>query len=750
MWQGQTQVQAAQVQLPAAGRQPAQARSAGGGIEVTGCANDKVAATIRGSFALFGENHARPTFRRGSQDIFLYFWDERDGDAFCGWWFGPQVGGDQVWAYHPERAMAPPASGWHVPFGGAVDPTLVLRPRQTVAQTAAQPQQQQQLQQQRLQQQRSQQQQQQQLQQQRPQQQQQAAQQQQLRPQQQAQQAQQAQQTQQQSQQLRLQQEAERQLKAQKQAEAQQQVRMEQEQARKKREEMLRQNREAMMAKKKAEDEKMKQLAALGTTRQAIQKVRLATPETFEALKKEVDDLLTVELAKLGPDAANALFEEAEKHMDFARKRVEGMKEQQAQIAARKQEMDRRRKAAAEDAADPTAPPKIEVPAGAAGVVIGKGGATLKRIVSETGCQIDVQQRSWSSNGMVAISLNGVAKQRRLAAEAIHLAIDGATIDEISARTKGAIVVPHGLKHPGREEWLVWRMKVVEHRYGLKAVLTKTSVRFDLKAGPLADDLSDERAAFKDAVELAVAEAQGLAEETIEAKAAHDPTDARLLAALGPFALQYGVMAKVLKQDEEDEGSNVVPILVLGPPAAARDAAAMLWMRFVQGRPTAAVLQPPGRVQRMSELMSKDFDNDVRALEEECEVEVTQSEISLWLAGRTDEIVSQGRWTVYEMLQFYVAEDFLLLEGLKKEGLEKLLQDAELRSLALKPDCAIALHCEEGAAWLCGPPAHRGPLEQRVRKLAGDGNAAAAAAKGAGQEADAAKKSEPKAAPASA
>ena len=24
-------------------------------------------------------------------DVMLYFWDDRDGPDFCGWWFGPKV-----------------------------------------------------------------------------------------------------------------------------------------------------------------------------------------------------------------------------------------------------------------------------------------------------------------------------------------------------------------------------------------------------------------------------------------------------------------------------------------------------------------------------------------------------------------------------------------------------------------------------------------------------------------------------------
>mmetsp|Transcript_28537 Transcript_28537/g.87578 ORF Transcript_28537/g.87578 Transcript_28537/m.87578 type:complete len:942 (+) Transcript_28537:434-3259(+) len=61
----------------------------------------------------------------------LYFWDERDGPALCGWWFGPKVGGDQVWAFHATKDLVPPASGWMVPFNGPIDPTLQVKPSST-------------------------------------------------------------------------------------------------------------------------------------------------------------------------------------------------------------------------------------------------------------------------------------------------------------------------------------------------------------------------------------------------------------------------------------------------------------------------------------------------------------------------------------------------------------------------------------------------------------------------------------------
>merc|ERR1711862_814009 len=56
----------------------------------------------------------------------IYFWDQRDGPSFSGWWFGPKIGGDQVWAYHAAQAATPPKSGWKVPYDGPVDPTFII------------------------------------------------------------------------------------------------------------------------------------------------------------------------------------------------------------------------------------------------------------------------------------------------------------------------------------------------------------------------------------------------------------------------------------------------------------------------------------------------------------------------------------------------------------------------------------------------------------------------------------------------
>merc|ERR1712113_342295 len=65
----------------------------------------------------------------GSVTVLIYFWDDRDGPTFNGWWFGPKVGGDQVWAYNGNKASpSPPLAKWKVPWDGAEDPSLRLTP----------------------------------------------------------------------------------------------------------------------------------------------------------------------------------------------------------------------------------------------------------------------------------------------------------------------------------------------------------------------------------------------------------------------------------------------------------------------------------------------------------------------------------------------------------------------------------------------------------------------------------------------
>jgi len=112
-------------------------------LTVSGCTHGTVGGIVRGNFTANGQNHGKPTYKKDHQvnglDVMLYYWDERDGPNFCGWWFGPKVGGDQVWAYHPSRqSLTPPTKGWKVPYDGPVDDSFSICPTSLANANAAQ------------------------------------------------------------------------------------------------------------------------------------------------------------------------------------------------------------------------------------------------------------------------------------------------------------------------------------------------------------------------------------------------------------------------------------------------------------------------------------------------------------------------------------------------------------------------------------------------------------------------------------
>jgi len=78
-------------------------------------------------------------------------------------------------------------------------------------------------------------------------------------------------------------------------------------------------------------------------TRKAISKFRLATPEDFEAIKKEVEDVLAVELTKCGLQAER-VKQDADSQLEQARQRVEGIREARRQEEERRLEEERLRK----------------------------------------------------------------------------------------------------------------------------------------------------------------------------------------------------------------------------------------------------------------------------------------------------------------------------------------------------------------------------------------------------------------------
>ena len=81
-------------------------------LVVSGGQNQTIREIVRGTYFRSGSNHGKPVYKKKREviedddddlDVLIYFWDERDGDENCGWWFSPSIGGDMVWAYHPSR-----------------------------------------------------------------------------------------------------------------------------------------------------------------------------------------------------------------------------------------------------------------------------------------------------------------------------------------------------------------------------------------------------------------------------------------------------------------------------------------------------------------------------------------------------------------------------------------------------------------------------------------------------------------------
>merc|ERR1711920_670734 len=191
-------------------------------------------------------------------------------------------------------------------------------------------------------------------------------------------------------------------------------------------------------------------------------------------------------------------------------------------------------------------------------------------------------------------------------------------------------------------------------------------------------------------------------------------------AAIAPFMDQYGLLLRVLNPI-----GDIIPVQIIGPPEATSSAAAVLWARFVQGKTTAIVLQVPGTVQGMSVIMQKDFDRDVKEMEVELKVEVSKMDVMLWISGDDPKGVLDARQTIYEMLEYYMPDDFHIIGDLSPDLVERLRRNGDLRVLASqrtpppepveedvtgmntessKPACVVVLELEgsSGTAWICG------------------------------------------------
>jgi len=139
--QQQQAQQAAGSSQPSASAQGASALPGASNYTVISKGNDQgevVIRTLVGDYVEKGANHGRKFFQKlpnkgGTGDfveVYLYYWDSRDGPSFEGWWFGNKLGGTQVWSHNSDKSLIPPTSGWKIPWDGQVRPTLVLGPKQ--------------------------------------------------------------------------------------------------------------------------------------------------------------------------------------------------------------------------------------------------------------------------------------------------------------------------------------------------------------------------------------------------------------------------------------------------------------------------------------------------------------------------------------------------------------------------------------------------------------------------------------------
>jgi len=88
-----------------------------------------------GDYQLTGSNHGRPAYKKMTTeaDVFMYYWDNRDGPTFEGWWFGNHVGGPPYLSHNASTAWRPPANKkWKIPWDSAVFATLQVAPKVVV------------------------------------------------------------------------------------------------------------------------------------------------------------------------------------------------------------------------------------------------------------------------------------------------------------------------------------------------------------------------------------------------------------------------------------------------------------------------------------------------------------------------------------------------------------------------------------------------------------------------------------------
>eukprot|EP00929_Paragymnodinium_shiwhaense_P073248 TRINITY_DN3727_c0_g1_i1.p1 TRINITY_DN3727_c0_g1~~TRINITY_DN3727_c0_g1_i1.p1 ORF type:complete len:620 (-),score=191.39 TRINITY_DN3727_c0_g1_i1:153-2012(-) len=382
---------------------------------------------------------------------------------------------------------------------------------------------------------------------------------------------------------------------------AEEEARKAEERRKKAEEDERRKKQEALLKKKTDEERRRMEQHAVFIIKQAIMKLTSSTPDTFESLRQDLEQLLLDELYKCG-NFQDGLQMEATKQIEKVRQRMDAILEQQKQ--------------------------------------------------------------------------------------------------------SGIVVCPHSIEDSERRKWLKWRLDATIQVFGAKAEVGVGTVMLEGKAQQIEES---KRELARDTVQAAVDEAEELKELTVDGLTDVMPehVDMGLIA---PFIDQYGVQVRMF-----DPRGNVVPVHVLGPPDAANDVAAILWLRFVQGKSVAAVLTLPDQLQAMAPEMKGDYQADVKALENEHGVEVQQGNVATWIMGPTPEAVILAKAMLEEMLTFYMAADFQLVKGLEADHVERLRKDDMLKLLMSKKGVVVAMDSGAGTVWICGKM--RGPVQHRIEAV---------------------------------
>ena len=98
---------------------------------LTGCEREEFAPILQGIYYVAGQYHGKAFFKRAGKaderEVYIHYWDERDGDDFCGWWICASLGSPWTWAFHQGKAAdLPPPTNWKIPFDGEVDKTMTI------------------------------------------------------------------------------------------------------------------------------------------------------------------------------------------------------------------------------------------------------------------------------------------------------------------------------------------------------------------------------------------------------------------------------------------------------------------------------------------------------------------------------------------------------------------------------------------------------------------------------------------------